>query len=489
MWDELENALAWCAAAPSRWMESGKKDLSAAAEWMWVVLQGDFAEEQNTAQTVTSTVISMIPFVDQICDVRDIVANCRKIKDDSDNKWTWVALVLTLIGLFPTLGSLAKGCLKILFVYGRKAVFKAGAKTLDAGMWQATKPWVEAGIVKLNEFLARPAVRKAISALKWDNVYKELAKATRKLAGQLNVGALTKAMDEGIATLKALIGLIQRWGTAAMGTKAGQMLQMVVDVRNAANKKLGEVLAPVQDWLNKLAKRLDVEADMNYRAYTNALNPHAFKKPSLDAQVDAFKKDKPNWVDVSADASYDPLKTPPAIPSGYPNVAATSGPLKNKYDTFHTMTAVEIPPGTTIYRIVDPASSDNSICWMRKEEFDKLNSKADWRRRFAVWANWNSNGEFVTYLVPPGKPLKVWQGITGSQKLSDDAGKAIDAGSGGKKFYLEGGAEQIVLEPKDLDKAYLGKRQPTGWSYSNFGEGTDMVGVPTLTNYWYEAKK
>ena len=212
MWNELENALAWYSAAPGRWLKSAKQDLSAAAEWIWVVLQGDFAEEQSTAQTITATVISAIPFVDLICDVRDIVANCRKINEDTSDSWAWVALVLTLIGLFPVLGSVAKGCFKILFSYARKGVLKAGGKAVGSGMWDATKPWVEAGIVKLNEFLARPAVRKAVTALKWDNVYKELAKLARKLAGQLSVSALLKAMDEGIATLKKLIGLNQKWG-------------------------------------------------------------------------------------------------------------------------------------------------------------------------------------------------------------------------------------------------------------------------------------
>ena len=106
MWDELENALAWYGSAPARWMESAKEDLSAAAEWLWEVIQGDFAEEQSTAQIATGTVISMIPFVDQLCDVRDVVANCRKINEDSSNKWAWVGLSLTLVGLFPVLGSL-----------------------------------------------------------------------------------------------------------------------------------------------------------------------------------------------------------------------------------------------------------------------------------------------------------------------------------------------------------------------------------------------
>jgi hypothetical protein len=35
----------------------------------------------------------------------------------------------------------------------------------------------------------------------------------------------------------------------------------------------------------------------------------------------------------------------------------------------------------------------------------------------------------------------------------------------------------------------LGKRQPTNWGYSSFGETLDLVGVPTLKNYWYESKK
>ena len=126
MWEELENALAWYKAAPGRWLQSAKKDLTAAAEWIWVVIQGDFAGEQSTAQVVTGTVVSMIPFVDQICDVRDVVANCKKINSDSSDKWAWVGLTLTLIGLFPTLGSLAKGCFKIVFAYGRKYTLRAG---------------------------------------------------------------------------------------------------------------------------------------------------------------------------------------------------------------------------------------------------------------------------------------------------------------------------------------------------------------------------
>jgi hypothetical protein len=479
MWDELENALAWYAAAPKRWVDGAKKDLDAAAEWIWVVIQGDFAEEQTTAQTITSTVISMIPVVDQICDVRDVVANCRKINQDTSNKWAWVALVLTLIGLFPTLGSLAKGCFKILFAYGRKSVLKAGKTALDSDFWKASKPFVESGIQKLTEFLARPEVRKALAALKWDNAYKELAKLTRELAGQLNVAALTKQFDKIIDALKDLTDLIDKWGNAAMKTKAGELLAMVKGIRDKANAELAKVLKPVQDWLDKLARRLEIEADMNYRAYTNTVNPHAFKKPSLDAELTEFKKKKPDWVDVRAQGAYPAMGKSPKIPDGYPDISDTSKSraTKSKFDTFHDLQPKEIPPGTTLYRVLDPASGDNSICWMTKAEFDKLKSKDDWRRGFAVWANWNTNGEFVTYTVPSGKPLKVWEGVTGSQQIPKT------------NYWLEGGARQIVLDPADLEKSLMGKRQATGWGYSNFGEKADMVGVPVLKNNWYEPRK
>lgn len=484
MWEELENALAWYASAPGRWVASAKSDLTAAAEWIWVVLQGDFAEEQTTAQTVTGTVISMIPLVDQVCDVRDVVANCRKINQDSSNKWAWVALALTLIGLFPTLGSLLKGCFKILFAYGRKAMFRAGKQALDSGMWTASKPWVEAGIRKLNEFLARPEVRRAMAALKVDNPYKYLANELRKFAAQVSVSKLAAAFDDIIAVLKDLLGLIEKWGTAAMKTQAGQLLLAVKRVRDQANAKLAEVLQPVQDFLNRLARRLDIEADMNYRAYTNALNPHGFTRPSLDAEIAAFKANPPDWVQIQRGATKKRLRKCPEIVLNYPDISDSSpkGVLKGAYETFHTITSKPLPPGTVLYRVVDPRSADNSICWMAKEEFEKLASKAEWRRRFAVWANWNDDGEFVTYTVPPGKPLLVWEGETASQQLKDRAGNPVQADGKGKTFWTEGGARQIVLDPDDLEKVYLSKRQPTGWGYGSFGEHVDLTGVPVLTN-------
>jgi hypothetical protein len=485
MWNEFTNALAWFKSAPAEWIKSGKQSLEAAAEWIWNVLQGDFAEEQSTAQVITGTVISMIPFVDQICDVRDVVANARKINQDSNDKWAWVALVLTLIGLFPTLGSLLKGCLKILFAYGRKALFKAGKEALDADLWKATAPYIEHGIRKLNDFMARPDVRKTLNALKIDQPYKYLAEQIRKISAQLQLGKLLSAFDEALDALKSFADMVQKWGTASMQTRMGQLVQTVVNVRNKANRSLALALKPAQDWLNRLAQRLDVEHRLNYRTQTNAVNPHNFGRCSLDAEIEAIKEAKPKWLKVRKGPLHRELRRPPTVPHTHSDISDMAPkPLRGAYSTFADIRPDTIAPGTTLYRVLDPASNDNSICWMTKAEFDQLLSKAEWRERFAVWRNWNHNGEFVTYTVPPGPGLPVWRGTTASQELKDGLGNAVKADKAGNSYWLDGGAEQLVIDPKHLEQGGLGKRQFTGWGYDEMDIQTNLVGVPVLQANW-----
>lgn len=478
-WDELENALAWFTSAPAEWVDSAGESLAAAAEWIWEVLQGDFNEEQSNAQMITGMVVSMIPGVDQLCDVRDVVANCRKINEDTSNTWAWIGLTITLIGLIPVLGSLAKGCFKILVASSRKATIRVAKNTVDTDLWKHTSYWVDTGIVKLNQHLDTPAVRATLRFMKLDNPYKWLAGKVREVAGALNVSLLTKAFDEIVSALRDLVDLIQRWGSAAMGSQAGQLLQMVLTIRRAANTQLAKVLRPVTNWLNRVARRLEVEADQAYRARINSINPHNFKHPTNDAELGAFRKDKPDWVDEGDDLANGARNTADSQ-AGYPVISDDAPkPLKSAYNTFHgELNAVTYPSGTVLYRIVDPASNDDSICWMTKAEFDQLKSKAAWRRRFAVKAEWNSNGEYVTYTVPPGGGLKTWEGTVASQAYENVDGEI--------EYMLEGGARQIVLDPNDLDAAYLGKRHATGWGYRSLaGESVSLVGVPVLKNNLY----
>jgi hypothetical protein len=161
--------------------------------------------------------------------------------------------------------------------------------------------------------------------------------------------------------------------------------------------------------------------------------------------------------------------------------------------------------------VVDPYATDNSFCWMTMAEFKKLRSKDDWRRRFAVWEHWNSDGEYVVYTVPPGAGLPVWRGTTASQQLKysevpghvDDevvlAGNAnerrqaqrvkegkvkTDDPPEEKYFWTEGGAEQLGIDPKHLQLENISLRQPTGWGYDTSGKVIDLVGVPLLSTNW-----
>lgn len=455
--DDFENALSWFTSAPAGWIESGKRNLASAAEWTWQVLQGDFYEGASAAQVATGTVISMIPFVDQLCDVRDVVANCKKINDEPESKWNWISLVLTLIGLFPTLGSLAKGCLKVAFA----GVKKAGAAS---GVTPRLSLFTDVAVFQLQSFLSRPDVAKTMKTLRWDNPSRVLAREIRKVAQKLNIGSLRAALNDVSTAAESLLQLVGKWGGSELAKRSLELFQEIDKVRRLSDKKLALVVKDVQLFIECLARRLEIDADMKHRAYLNSVNPHAFVKLSEPEEIAALTRAKPGWVDNTGTLVHQPLRTPPIRPPGWPATAC--------HDTFHKMNAMTIPPGTKLYRIVDPASRDNSICWMTEAEFKKLKSKDQWRRRFAVWANWNSNGEFITYTVPPGPGLNVWEGITASQQLKNT------------NFVLEGGAHQIVVDPAHLDKLHISPRKRTGWGYDDLGTANNLVGVPVQNNHW-----
>jgi hypothetical protein len=466
--DEFENALAWFCSAPAGWIEQGKKNLAAGAEWIWEVLQGDFNGQASTTQVVTGTVISMIPFVDQICDVRDLVANCQKLDKEPEHSWHWFSLAFTLIGLIPGLGSLLKGCLKVLF----SGMRKAGAVS---GVTPRLSLHFDEAIVQLNRFFARPEVLAALKAMKWDSPHRTLAAEIKKVAARVSTGALLGAFDHVAGAANHLLGLVTKWGGGTLALRAADVGRKIGRVREGANRHLNEAVAPLRNALEALARRLEIEADMAHRAYLNSVNPHAFAKVSEADEIVALNKAKPNWVDTTTKVAYPKIDHPPVAAPGWTSTASDPKrgrhPLNEAHKTFNTIQALTIPPGTKLYRIVDPTSFDNSICWMSETEFKKLKSKADWRRRFAVWANWNSNGEFIVYTVPPGPGLNVWEGVTASQRLEKT------------DFVLEGGARQIVVDPSHIEQSHLSPRKKTGWGYDDLGATNSLVGVPVQRNH------
>jgi hypothetical protein len=473
---ELQNAMAFYEPAP----QDAYSGVEGKWLWLWEVLQGDFHESPSTAQTVTGTLIFMIPLVDQIGDVRDLVANCRKINKDANDTWAWVALVLTLIGLFPTLGSLVKGCFKVLIFQVRRDIFKA-----TATMSRIEAPVIDRSVMFLMRYLNDPKVRKVLVGMKIYNPSLYLAGKLDGVKNSLAVKVLLEKLDELMQVTRQLFDSVIKFGPEALRVRVERLWTVLVDVRNKADEGLAKALQPAQDCLDQITNRLRVEGDNAYRALLGN-NNHVLGNRK-NAELELIQQKKPDWVDEGAVAKHAALREMPSdaledIAKGWPDISATSKHkgLKGAFNTFdESMRAAKVSPGERLYRVLDPSSGDNSICWMREVEFKALQSKSQWRREFAVWKHWNENGEYVIYTVPPGKPLQVWEGRAGTQVLKPDT-----------DYKLEGGRQQIVLNPDDLNPKFIAPRQKTGWGYddgignSNLDPIKPFLGLPELTHKW-----
>lgn len=401
--------------------------------WLWEAIQGDFNQERSTGQVVFDTAISMIPGVDQVCDVRDIVANCKQINENKNNTWAWVALGLTLIGLFPTLGSLVKGVLKIFFLFVRRMGGNAMVKAVDEAMtWVIT-------------FLRKREVQKYWKALKWDHVFAELAKAIKAIRAKVNLGELLKAFDRGIALMKNLLGYVKH--VPFVSSRAQSIIDMVVSIRKLANDYLGKALKPLQDALDTIIQRLELEDLVQRRGIVNTGNIH-FRGNLPEARAVTLMRNAdppPSWLSRGTPTTNLPLrpdknrtKVDAMAKKGYPGLTDTN------IRSFSRMAPDEIKGPARLYRVVSPSNGAMGDCWVSEEVWKKImaspDPKAAWRKYLAVWPDWNGNGQFVVKDIPAGETLKVWRGSASYQT------KPPKAGLGDR--YLEGGWEQIILSPK-----------------------------------------
>jgi hypothetical protein len=98
----------------SGFWEGSQRALLNMGDWGWGVLQGDFNQDPTAGQLMLNTALSVIPYVDQAMDTRDIGANLLFLskKEEQDNPEAWLNLVLSCIGAIPTLGSVLKGVSK-----------------------------------------------------------------------------------------------------------------------------------------------------------------------------------------------------------------------------------------------------------------------------------------------------------------------------------------------------------------------------------------
>lgn len=492
----LKSALAFFSAA-----QKGSDAAKNVGIWLWEVIKGDFHEDPTLGQIATGTVISMIPIVDQICDVRDFFACSKMIKEKPDDNMPKVMMAITLIGVIPVAGSLAKGTLKIILSIIRRSFRNVPRNFYKLPQFEKVfDENLEKALKQVRAFFNRSDVLKYISFKKIGDPYKYVAKELDKLISQAskNSNIIVEKSKFLLKQFDDLIVYVQRFGGNSKLVQ--QALEEQKKLRHFVNNELpkylqnNEILNTALKMLKKIQRRLEIESDMAFRATVDKNNLGKVWFPYLD-ELEAIKKKTPKWVDKNKKPLTNPPHTANAPPiseinklnEGYPD-------LGKKFRTFaeNGAKAREFEEDTVLYRIVSPGSKDNSDCWMTKDEFDNLMNKDDWRRKFAVWGNWNSNGEFITYTVPKGG-LKAWEGPAASQVLNT----ALEVKPANiteevwqqrlkeaENFSLEGGALQIVLDPKMLQLSNISSRKPTNWGYGDEALGEiNLVGVPVLKNH------
>lgn len=436
---QMRDAIAWATGDERKNHEPNTNPFI----WFWEAIEGDFNENRSTAQILVDAGISMIPLVDQVCDIRDLVANCKKLSSDWTDKWAWVALVLTLIGLFPTLGSLVKGALKIFFGFIRRSGgYHVAVAVNDAMTWLIT-------------WLRRREVQQYIRAKKIDQIFAFLATQIKALGSRISVNALKAAFDRGISILEKMANEVAF--VPFIGNKAKATLEMVKKVRMKADHHLAEALKPVHDAINTIVLRLEQEALHRFPANVNMANIH-YRGPIPEAAAVGMmaKKPHPSWLSQKGAPYFAPARVKKyralvdrlsAKKIGnvrrskkdiYPSLSDTS------IKSFHTLAPVQLKGPARLYRVLAPNSRAMSDCWVSEEVFLKLKNhetpKTAWRKFLAVWPDWNVDGQYVVFTLKEGEYLNAWQGIASSQKKASLPG-----------LHLEGGYEQIVFNVERKD--------------------------------------
>lgn len=395
-------------------------------EWLWESIQGDFNDNRSTGQIAFDTAVSIIPVVDQICDVRDLIANCKKINQDRNDSWAWVALCLTLIGLFPSIGSLVKGVLKIFFLFVRRMGLDHLIKAVDEAMtWVIT-------------FLRKREVQRYLKTKHVDEVFKWLANGVREIKGKVNTQTLLNAFDKGIRLLESLSKKAQ-WAPN-LGARIKATLEQVKSVRQVADQHIAKAVEPVQKILDRIIVRLDYEQTLQRQAILNANNVHFIGALPEASAVTRMRKQNPPpaWLSKGKATKHPPQE----MKKGQDLLADNPTHPKLSDDTirtFHKMAADEIKGPARLYRIIAPDSRAMSESWVSEEVFLQLKKASDpksaWRKYLAVWPQWNSNGQFAVYEIKAGETLKVWRGPAASQELRKTM----------PDYHLEGGWEQVVF--------------------------------------------
>lgn len=177
--------------------------LTETGDWLWGVIAGNFDDRpHSTSQIIVAGVMSMVPGIDQVMDVRDVIGSLFKMSPEPgrtpDNA---TELAFTLVGLVPTVGSAGRMGLRLLF--DGKSVTRAVAHLNGVGYGNALG-WLRNIRVDSLKAPAFAACEKALKLL--DDIAASLTRSNTGIRGRL-------IPDNVVTTAQALARTARKtWG-------------------------------------------------------------------------------------------------------------------------------------------------------------------------------------------------------------------------------------------------------------------------------------
>lgn len=504
----------------NRWKHSAKSaamDAKQKANWVWESMQGDFNPNRSMGQVGFDSAVCLIPGVDTIMDVRDLIANIIAIVAAPASGMAWFNLVLTLIGFVPGLGSVAKGVVKIVFVKLRPLIKNADDLTNASKMVKYMDEAFDLAMPAIVQYLTHPKVQKFLTTTGVPDVVQWVAKSMRDVVGKINPAELKKAFNDKADSLKGILNYLAPMLPEAAGPKVKKVLDGIVTVQKNFDGAVNKFMEPLHGMMLQLAKRLE---DMHWVAQSQQLNKGWIAPLSEAGSKRLVAKHKPAWVKTAKTVRFKQLEPKDfREKAAYTKGVKAGAPALDDTAIKSFATGVKARPlrdGETLYRVVDPTSGSMSTCWITESIWKEINAHPEkaremWRGKLAVKPDWNQNGSYVKYTYNKARDgdITVWEGPTAMQWLGEK-----DAHAQG---FLEGGLTQVVFNPKqqinnaladDFERVQFpdmvvgniirtpeGAAKPsfirtkikdpriegpieTGWGFKDFEDQHDIIGLP-----------
>lgn len=414
-----------------------KPDDIGIGEWIWGALQGDFNAERTTGQIGFDMVVSLIPVVDTLCDLRDLCANVRQYREDPKNTITLFFIATTAVGFIPEFGTVVKSALRLVWVYLKPLVKHADDITNTSKLITAAGRACDAALPKITEYLQHNRVAKWATDGKIPEICQFVAKSIREYGEKVSPARLKAMMDEKFDDLETLLEKIRPIVPSHVRERLDELTKFVEIKRDVMGNAVKMYSKPIQTAMRVLAKKLD---DQGRKVETYRINRGWIAPISEASSARLINAKPPKWAKKFCGTLPFPPVDPrsPAIKTLFETHPNHPRLLNSTIETFSSRGGVRpdtIRGPAKLYRIVDPSNEGGGMFWVTEGAFKSIKNRDEWRSRFAVKPEWNQNGWFVEYEIKAGEELPVWRGPAASQDLN------------GTDYCLEGGGEQIVFCP------------------------------------------